>query len=220
MVNIYIANIRECIDPSQINKFLNIISREKKERIERFHVHEDFLRSLYGDIIIRKTIEKELGIAAKNILIGINQYGKPYTINVPYFHFNISHSGDWVTCATSTFECGIDIEKITTCDINIAKSFFTKSEYIELVKRKGAAQTDYFFDLWTLKESYIKWKGKGLYMPLNSFTIKERNGKFYVNSFENDEIKFHQHNFTEKYKLALCTQEQTAMYHSIRMMDL
>ena len=29
------------------------------------------------------------------------------------------------------------------------------------------------FDLWTLKESYIKTIGKGLYTPLNSFSIKK-----------------------------------------------
>ena len=31
---------------------------------------------------------------------------------------------------------------------------------------------NYFYDLWTLKESYIKTIGKGLYTPLNSFSIK------------------------------------------------
>ncbi|MBF7018187.1 4'-phosphopantetheinyl transferase superfamily protein [Staphylococcus durrellii] len=39
------------------------------------------------------------------------------------------------------------------------------------------------FYIWTLKESYVKTLGKGLYIPLNAFTIK--------NMFLNNDISVH-----------------------------
>ncbi|WP_257149478.1 4'-phosphopantetheinyl transferase family protein [Bacillus cereus] len=41
-------------------------------------------------------------------------------------------------------------------------------------------KNDYFYDLWTLKESYIKAIGTGLSTPFNSFTIKKMKRKVLV----------------------------------------
>jgi 4'-phosphopantetheinyl transferase len=48
----------------------------------------------------------------------------------------------------------------------------------------------YFYMLWTLKESYIKMEGKGLSIPLNSFTIRIEDNDISV-TVDNEIREFH-----------------------------
>ncbi len=44
-------------------------------------------------------------------------------------------------------------------------------EYETLLNQPDEMRLKYFYMIWTLKESYIKAEGKGLSIPLNSFSI-------------------------------------------------
>ncbi len=67
---------------------------------------------------------------------------------------------------------GVDIEKIRPIDFAIAERFFTASEYRLLMDTAEQERLQLFYTLWTLKESYIKFVGKGLSIPLDSFAIE------------------------------------------------
>ena len=64
----------------------------------------------------------------------------------------------------------------------------------------------FFFDLWTLKESYIKAVGKGLSIPLKSFTINFlKKGEIAVklgNKLTNWTLK--QYFLDPEYKMSVC----------------
>lgn len=68
------------------------------------------------------------------------------------------------------YEIGVDVEKVNGPIFNIVERFFSFEEkYIskcEPVKRNSTA-----YKIWTLKEAFIKSKGKGLSIPLESFDI-------------------------------------------------
>ena len=86
-------------------------------------------------------------------------------------YFNISHSGEWVICAISDCELGVDVEKIQK---NIPNWIYIFSEAEQQMIRKwnGLERAELFYKFWTLKESYIKAVGLGLNMPMNSFSIQ------------------------------------------------
>jgi len=103
---------------------------------------------------------------------------------------------------------GVDIEEIKQIDMKIAERFFSPQEYRDLMEQQVSQQLEYFFKLWSLKESYIKAEGKGLSIPLDSFSF----------SFDNEEISlslhrevdynnycFRMYNVDPSYKMALCT---------------
>lgn len=205
MIELYAVNISEDISIEKFNKFLENISKEKQEKIKNSKNHKNALRTLIGDILIRYLIYKHLKFNKEDIIFDKNEFGKPYLKYCKNFYFNISHSGDWVVCAIADSEVGIDIELIKDIKLDIAKRFFSSEEYGELMLKPETKRVDYFYELWVLKESYIKAIGAGLSIPLNSFSIQPYNNKVQMLSKNNPtNYIFKLHNLSSDYKLAVC----------------
>ena len=97
-----------------------------------------------------------------SLLFGLKEFkiirdGKPYIENCAY-HFNISHSGDWLLLAVGDAPVGADIEKITKIRPKTVEKFFSKIEQ-DRVEKEGK---NAFFEIWTQKESYVKYTGEGM----------------------------------------------------------
>lgn len=93
--------------------------------------------------------------------------GKPYWRDFPGVQFNLSHSGPYGVCAVSDAPVGVDVELIRPLRQDVAKRFFTETEQGWLARRPPKE----FFCLWTRKESFSKALGKGLTLPMQSFSV-------------------------------------------------
>lgn len=164
----------------EYEKFRELISEEKCLRIARFKFLEDYQRALLADVLSRKMIERMTGIEAQKLDIRIGPYGKPYIFNSSGIEFNVSHSGEYVACIVSDKPCGIDIEKIDRWDLSMAKRFFTENEYRYIVNGTDEQKVVRFYEIWTAKEAYAKFIGRGLGIGLDSFEVISRNGKFVI----------------------------------------
>lgn len=182
MLNAYIVKIDVNLEKEHFNRLLVYVSDEKKGQIHRFYHFEDSQRALIGNVLARYAICKSLHIKNTDIVLGKNQYGKPLLLNPSEIHFNISHSGSWVVCAASNSPVGIDVEVIKPIDFEIAKRFFSKDEYTALMNQPSDERQAYFYKIWTIKESYIKAEGKGLSIPLDSFTVNIEDNSIQLNS--------------------------------------
>jgi 4'-phosphopantetheinyl transferase len=183
LLEIYMVNLDNNLQKEAFDILLNYVSEDKKAQIHRFYHFEDSQRALIGNVLSRYAICRNLNIKNLVITFDKNEYGKPFLLGQNNIHFNISHSGKWVVCAVSDYPVGIDVEIIKSTEIDIAKRFFSKYEYDELQKQPDEQKQAYFYKLWTLKESYIKAVGKGLSIPLESFTVSVENNAI-VNSNE------------------------------------
>lgn len=95
------------------------------------------------------------------------KWGKPYIKELPEVHFSISHSGTWWSCAFAPQEVGLDLQLVQERNLEkLAKRFFHPRE-LEWLRGKEAPQ---FYRLWTYKESYVKYTGKGLLNGLDYFS--------------------------------------------------
>lgn len=205
MIETFGVKIDQLIEKSVFNKALTILDEQKQMKIRRFCHFQDAQRALIADILVRSIIVKKTKIKNKNIVFNNNKYGKPYFKFDKNFEFNIAHSGKWVVCAVHNSPVGIDIEEIQPIDFEIARRFFAKSEYDLLLNKENNEQLSYFYDLWSIKESYIKASGKGLSIPLNSFSIYLKDNDidiFTKNEFNN--CFFKQYEIDSKYKMAVC----------------
>lgn len=207
-MKVYAMKIPDKLSDYDFINYLNRIPVEKKEKLKNYLDRGNAIQSLLGILLIQNIIYENTGINRENISFNYNDYGKPYIDNLPTFHFNISHSDEWVVCATDSLPIGIDIESIRPIDLEIAKLFFTKEEYEFIRRTPDKDKTSVFYEYWTLKEAYIKAIGKGLSIPLNSFSILNNTGKYFLKHDQNSTYFLYHRYIGINSVLALCTQNQ------------
>ncbi|MDM5296921.1 4'-phosphopantetheinyl transferase superfamily protein [Bacillus pumilus] len=172
IIAIQLQHLHEIDARKQIEQLKPFVSLEKRAAAERFRFLIDARRTLLGEVLIRQLIHEMYGVPIDQIVFETEGNGKPVVQQIPSFHFNLSHSGDWVVCAVDDAPVGIDIEEIKPIDLAIAKRFFSADEYQDLLSQPAQRQEAYFFHLWSMKESFIKLTGKGLSYGLSSFTAR------------------------------------------------
>lgn len=205
IVQIKALSIPQYIDSSVYNNLLNIVSDFKRDRIGRFVKKEDAYRSLLSDVLVRLYIASKIDRTPDEIVFLYNSFGKPYVDYNFGIHFNVSHSGRWIVCAFAGYPVGIDIEEIKPIDLlGIGKRIFSDAEN-QIIKESCRPLHD-FYELWSLKESYVKAVGTGLTKEFKSFTISKianscsvvldqaEFGSYYAKTLE----------FDVKYKCAVC----------------
>jgi 4'-phosphopantetheinyl transferase len=139
--------------------------------VVKYRKPEDANRALIGEMLTRAVVCEKLQVTNGQVTFAKNRYGKPCVVGNPSFHFNVSHSGRWIVCAVDQQPVGIDIEQIKPVDLEVAKLFFFEEEYGYLMEKEEQDRLRRFYEIWTMKESYVKWTGKGLALPPNSFSI-------------------------------------------------
>ena len=89
-------------------------------------------------------------------------------------HTSRSRSEGMVAAAVSgACRIGVDIEAVGAhgADSGLARQFFSLPEIEALEAMDPSEREDRFFRIWTLKEAYIKARGLGFLLPLDSFAL-------------------------------------------------
>lgn len=191
MFQVIILTMIPSLSENEFHSLLPLVSQEKQDRIKRFHFFQDAQNALLGDILARLEICRFTGLHNRALKFSVNEYGKPFLTSLPSIHYNISHTGHYVACAIADEPVGIDIECIKPIDLKIAERFFAPDETAYIVDKMSLYR---FFEVWTKKESRIKWEGKGLSKPLPSFSVLdsvELGRIHYDKVFQTDDVICH-----------------------------
>ena len=106
--------------------------------------------------------------------------GKPYFKCIPNLFFSISHTDGLTVIALGDCEVGIDAEKVRKADLRITRRFLkSEADYIT-----AADSEKRFFEVWTKKEAFLKYKGTGIAGGLKSVNVFECNPKIKTLYFE------------------------------------
>jgi 4'-phosphopantetheinyl transferase len=144
-----------------------------------------------------------------DLLIAARLIPEPTPRNALAVEFSISHSGSWVVCAVDEGPVGVDVERVRKYDPDIAKRFYHPNEYAAISALPEHERTGRFFDLWTIKESYIKAIGKGLSQSLDGFEILFENGMIRMQTTSGlQPMHFKQYDLGPEYKCAVCADHE------------
>ena len=200
--------LRELSD-EEFENALSLVDPEQKERIMRYHFMADRKRGLMGILLSQYAISKVFGIDPKEISFEKNKYGKPHVVGRSGVHYNISHSGDYVVCAVGSAPVGIDVQEIKDGSSDIAGRFFSKEEKEMLAAADEKKKT--FYEIWSLKEAYIKCIGMGLSMPLEDFGVVKKDGEYEltVKGGQTGDYHFRKYDMSEAYSLCVCSKEDS-----------
>jgi len=172
----------------------SLVSSEHQERVKRFRFFGDAQNCLVGDVLARVEICRVTGLGNRQLEFAVNSYGKPFLVNDPCLHYNISHAGHCVACVVSDVPVGIDVEVVRSVDMRVVERFFALDEQEYVLSAQKDVQRQRFFEVWTKKESRIKWAGKGLLESLSSFSVldtQKRGEVFYHRVYDNGEVICH-----------------------------
>lgn len=162
--------------PDQASHFEALLSEDEiaRARKYRFPLHRD--RFVSRRAFIRLLLGRYLGIPAPALQFDYTGYGKPRLAirHATKLRFNVSSSHDLALAAIAYGrDVGVDVEKINEdlFEESIPEQFFSARETATLRALSRSCQTAAFFDCWARKEAYIKAKGMGLSLPLDSFDV-------------------------------------------------
>lgn len=190
-------------------KLVQGLYRERREKMAKFKRREAAHVSLLAGLLLQDVVESQCGILPENLELERSLHGKPRVKGTEDFYFNLTHSGDYVVIAYGKTELGVDVERNRHKDLRVARRCYTDAEYRYVVgdlseEQQGAEEcvNKRFFRIWTMKESYLKFTGQGISVPLNSFEIDVENGKV------KNQNAFFQELEIQDYHIAVCSKER------------
>ena len=168
-VDIWLCYENQIDDASLLRCYEGLLSEDERQKRSRFYFAEDRHRYLVTRAMVRSVLSLYRPSQEQDWFFSTNEYGKPF-ISSESLQFNISHTKGLIVMAVSEdFELGIDVEHEArkNTGAEIADRFFSPIE----IEQLRQTDPDAFLDFWTLKEAYIKAQGKGLALPLDSFSF-------------------------------------------------
>lgn len=162
---------------ARLSHFLN---EEETARANRFVFERDREHFIVARGRLREILGNYLRVAAESLQFSIAKLGKLSLPEHPQLQFNVSHSQGLALYAVSlNRELGIDVEKIRPefTGEDIAARYFSVAEQEELRNISDEERALAFFLCWTRKEAYIKARGEGLQIPLDSFDVSLTPGR-------------------------------------------
>ncbi|MCQ2545930.1 MAG: 4'-phosphopantetheinyl transferase superfamily protein [Clostridia bacterium] len=101
--------------------------------------------------------------AASAILVRREEGGKPFVEGGP--HISVSHTGSLFALLVADCNVGLDVQHRRKLEAEkIAKRFFSPAEaaIVSEAVAAGNELPDEFFSIWTKKEAYAKYTGRGI----------------------------------------------------------
>ena len=163
--------------------FYTFLSIDDKDRLNKIVKVNDKKLFILSRFLLSKLLGNKYNIDYKKLKIYYNKFNKPLTNNI---FFNISHKSNYCVVCTSLKKIGVDIEKIKHINLNIINYVCTYYEKEYILNSNDIDKS--FFEIFCLKEAYIKMLGSNL-SSIKNIEFRKFNEKFICSSNYNIIIK-------------------------------
>ncbi|MBY7662851.1 4'-phosphopantetheinyl transferase superfamily protein [Vibrio atlanticus] len=211
IVDLWLCSLSDLHDDIDSVSYLKQrLTMDEIAKVDRYRMPSSQVQALYVRNYLRKVLSCYSDLRPEEWRFEYGEKGKPRLIEKQQIetglNFNISHSKEHLLIAVcqregKSLQLGVDIEhaRSSTNIDSIMKHYFSDTELTDLLKLNKEEQRERFFDLWALKESYIKATGKGLATSLRSFSfdfsnLTEQTLSLHASDFQpnlQDEIRLH-----------------------------
>ncbi|PML49908.1 4-phosphopantetheinyl transferase [Vibrio lentus] len=211
VVDLWLCSLSNLNDqPNNVSQLKKRLTADEIAKVERYRMPSSQTQALYVRNYLRAILSLYSCLSAEEWRFEYGEKGKPRLVEKQQIetglNFNISHSKEHLLIAVcqregKSLQLGVDIEhaRSSTNIDSIMKHYFSDTELTDLLELSKEEQRERFFDLWALKESYIKATGKGLATSLRSFSfdfsnLTEQTLSLHASDFQpnlQDEIRLH-----------------------------
>jgi 4'-phosphopantetheinyl transferase len=196
-------------------RYRGLLSADEHARQGRLRAAADRRRDLAARALVRTVLSGYAPVPPEAWVFGADAHGRP-RIAAPAvpLEFNLTHSGALVVVGIASGNpVGVDVEHVARATNTLPlERYFSPAEVEPMQTMDTVLRRARFFELWTLKESYLKARGMGLRQPLRTLTFDlTRPGSVRL-SLEPDcadtaaRWAFAQFMLREEYVLALCAE--------------
>ncbi len=175
VAHVYFVLLDEAHDPALLDAYHALMSPDEAAQHARFHRPRNQHEYLVTRALVRTVLSRYAPIDPRDWAFVREPHGRPVIsgpAGAPPLRFNLTNTQGMVACVVAfDRDVGIDAESLDrpTQGMDIAERFFAAPERNSLMTLSDAERSTRFFDIWTLKESYIKARGLGLALPLDGF---------------------------------------------------
>ena len=197
----YLADVGTLEEPEVYGRLYDALTEQKAAQVAKLKNRKDRLLSVGAEALLSMALSRYLAgtlfekaaervttvdlsaidtvtfVPASGRISGQEKGGKPFLVNYPDFHYNLSHSGTKVLLAVSDAGIGCDIQQVTGWRERVAKRCFTETELVYCLDGTEDERAERFTEVWARKESFVKAIGLGIAANLTAFSVCERDGK-------------------------------------------
>ncbi|MBQ8983821.1 MAG: 4'-phosphopantetheinyl transferase superfamily protein [Lachnospiraceae bacterium] len=181
-IQVYGVRVDRDLTEEERSAAIEYLTPERKAKALRFRRFKDqekgILTGLLESYVIRHTLERD---GSRSYTLGYGKEGKPYIVEFPGLHYNISHSGSLIVCGIGDELLGIDVEREERYSERVAKRFFHPEEQKDIFSQENEAEKRKIFTMyWVMKESFMKLSGAGFSIPLKTFHCNRQTGEILI----------------------------------------
>ena len=166
--HLWIVHLRESIPPQTEARWRELLSPEEEAAERRFRVEHARRQHLAARALVRTTLSRYAAVDPRRWRFRAGAQGRPEIAGpegAPPLVFNLSHTRGLVACVVTLGRAaGVDVERPDrrlSDPLALARHGFAPAERAALGRLAGSARRELFYDLWTLKEAYVKARGAG-----------------------------------------------------------
>ncbi|WP_198080181.1 4'-phosphopantetheinyl transferase family protein [Acinetobacter calcoaceticus] len=220
-VQVYVCPVsRVPQDHLVLSHYLGFLSLAEKLRYDQYHPKAARL-FLISRVLVKTVLADKLGISPHEVNLLLHPNGKPFVEGSKALYFNLTHSADVIILAvTEEGEIGVDIERVDRefdwmrVDSVLAASEIEWIKGNELIDPFSVYQR--FFQIWTLKEAYIKCTGDGMsrHLKMLNFHVSSEYIQFLDstnNAQKTEKYYFESYIYDSDFIFSICLQQSRSL---------
>ena len=173
-IRLYYTCTDNLADTTLTDRYRERLSRTEARALGRMRSETRRTEFIVSRVLARQVLSRCCRIPPGAVRFEVNAHGKPELVpglsDLPV-RFNISHTRGLVAMAvTLGADIGLDVEdRNRRINLRLASRFFSAGEIDQLERAADDERPALFLEFWTLKEAFVKARGRGLAFGLDTF---------------------------------------------------